>query len=134
MMWRPENYSKQNQSPDTNILKTFLLLDFSVIPSKSLSFKINLLYELLLRNIELLFLFLAVRYYPAGACSVAESCLTFCNPMDCSPPGSSVHKIYQARILEWIALPFLLQGIFPTQQLDPNVLHWQVDSSPLTHQ
>ena len=37
MMGRPENYSKQNQSPDTNILKTFLLLDFPVIPSKSQS-------------------------------------------------------------------------------------------------
>ena len=29
-----------------------------------------------------------------------------CNPMDCSPPGSSVHEIYKARILEWIAIPF----------------------------
>ena len=36
----------------------------------------------------------------------AQSCLTLCNPMDCSPPGSSVHGIFQARILEWIAIPF----------------------------
>ena len=34
-----------------------------------------------------------------------QSCPTFCNPMDCSPPGSSVHGILQARILEWIAMP-----------------------------
>ena len=31
---------------------------------------------------------------------------TLCNPMDCSPPGSSVHGILQARILEWVAIPF----------------------------
>ena len=30
---------------------------------------------------------------------------TFCGPMDCSPPGSSVHGILQARILEWVAMP-----------------------------
>ena len=35
-----------------------------------------------------------------------QSCLTLCNPMDCSPPGSSVHGILQARILEWVAMPF----------------------------
>ena len=34
-----------------------------------------------------------------------QSCLTLCNPMDCSPPGSSVHGILQARILEWVAIP-----------------------------
>ena len=37
---------------------------------------------------------------------VAESCLTFCNPMDCSLPGSSVHGIFQARVLEWAAIAF----------------------------
>ena len=37
---------------------------------------------------------------------VAQSCSTLCNMMDCSPPGSSVHKISQARILEWVAIPF----------------------------
>ena len=34
-----------------------------------------------------------------------QSCLTLCNPMDCSPPSSSVHGIFQARILEWVAMP-----------------------------
>ena len=42
-------------------------------------------------------------------CSVAESCLTLCEPMDCSPPGSSVHEIFQAGILEQ-GCHFLLQG------------------------
>ena len=39
------------------------------------------------------------------ACPVAQSCLTLCIPMDCSPLGSSVHGILQARILEWVAMP-----------------------------
>ena len=37
---------------------------------------------------------------------VALSCLTLCNPLDCSPPGFSVHGIFQARILEWGAISF----------------------------
>ena len=37
---------------------------------------------------------------------VAQSCPTLCNPMDCSPPGSSVHGILQARIMEWVAISF----------------------------
>ena len=37
---------------------------------------------------------------------VAQSCLTLCNPMDCNLPGSSVCGILQARILEWVAIPF----------------------------
>ena len=39
-------------------------------------------------------------------CSVAQSCPTFWHPMNCSPPGSSVHGILQARILEWVAIFF----------------------------
>ena len=37
---------------------------------------------------------------------VTESCPTRSNPMDCSPPGSSVHGIFQARVLEWVAITF----------------------------
>ena len=37
---------------------------------------------------------------------VAQSCLTLCDPMDCSLPGSSVHGIFQARVLEWAAISF----------------------------
>ena len=40
---------------------------------------------------------------PSPVC--AQSCLTLCNPMDCSPPGSSVHGILQA-ILEWVAISY----------------------------
>ena len=37
---------------------------------------------------------------------ITQSCLTLCDPTNCSPPGFSVHGILQARILEWIAIPF----------------------------
>ena len=53
---------------------------------------------------------------------VTQSYLTLCYPMDCSLPGSSLHGILQARVLEWVAI-FLLQGIFPTQGSNLGLLH-----------
>ena len=41
-----------------------------------------------------------------GESEVAQSCLTLSDPMDCSPPGSSIHGIFQARVLEWGATAF----------------------------
>ena len=41
-----------------------------------------------------------------AAVTVAQMCLTLCNPAGCSPPGSSVHGISQARILEWVPISF----------------------------
>ena len=49
---------------------------------------------------------------------IARSCLTLCDPMDCSPPGSSVYGILQAKILEWVGIPFS-----PTQVLNWSLLH-----------
>ena len=58
-----------------------------------------------------------------GVCVlVAQSCPTLYDPEDCSLTGSSVHGIFLARILEWVC-HFLLQGIFPTQGLNPGLLH-----------
>ena len=45
-----------------------------------------------------------------------RSHLTFCHPMDCSPPGSSVHGILQARILEWAAISFSRGSSWPRDQ------------------
>ena len=42
----------------------------------------------------------------AAAAKSLQSCLTLCNPIDGSPPGSSVHGIFQARVLEWVAIAF----------------------------
>ena len=46
----------------------------------------------------------------------AQSCLTHCNPVDYSPPGSSVQRILQARPLEWIAIPFSRGSYWPRDQ------------------
>ena len=43
---------------------------------------------------------------------VAQSCPTLSDPMDCSPPGSSVHWIFQARVLEWVATAFSVGGLY----------------------
>ena len=45
-----------------------------------------------------------------------QSCLTLCNPMNCSPPGSCVHEIFQARILEWVAISFCRRSSQPRDQ------------------
>ena len=47
---------------------------------------------------------------------VAQSCPTLCNPMDCSLPGSSVHRIPQARTLEWVDVPFSRGSSQPRDQ------------------
>ena len=47
---------------------------------------------------------------------VAQSCLTLCDPTDCSLPGSSIHGILQARILEWVAIPFSRGSSQPRDQ------------------
>ena len=47
---------------------------------------------------------------------VAQLCLTLCNPMNCSPPGSSIHGILQARTLKWIAIPFFKGSSWPRDQ------------------
>jgi len=44
---------------------------------------------------------------------VAQSCPTLCSPMDCSLPGSSIHEIFQARVLEWVAISFSRESSWP---------------------
>ena len=64
-----------------------------------------------------------------------QSCLTLCNPMGCSRPGSSVHGILQARILEWVACP--PPGDLPNPGIkctSPASLALQADSLPLSLQ
>ena len=46
-----------------------------------------------------------------------QLCPTLCNPMNCNPPGSSVHAILQARILEWVAIPF--SRVLPHSGIEP---------------
>ena len=52
-----------------------------------------------------------------------QSCLTLCNPVDCSLLGSSVHGILQARILEWAAMPFSREFSRPRDR----TIHHEID-------
>ena len=64
---------------------------------------------------------------------VTQLCLTLCDPMDPSPPGSSVRGILQARILEW-GSHSLLHDIFPTPGLNLGLLHCRQIPYHLSHQ
>ena len=63
---------------------------------------------------------------------VAQSRPTLCSPTDCGPPGVSVHGILQARILEWVAIPF--SRIFLTHGRNPGLLHCRRTLYRLRHQ
>ena len=67
-----------------------------------------------LRSIDLIFI----------VCLVTQSCPTLCNPMDCSPPGSSVHGDSPGKNTG-VGCHALLQGIFPTQGLNPALPHYR---------
>ena len=71
----------------------------------------------LLRRERLLFLGERMSWSFLCVCTRSlQSCLALCNPMDQSPPGSSVHVILQARILEWVAIPFSRGSSRPRDQ------------------
>ena len=56
---------------------------------------------------------------------VAQSCPTLCDPMNCSPPGSSLHGIPHARILEWVAISF--SRVLPNPGFEPGSPAFQED-------
>ena len=64
---------------------------------------------------------------------VAQSCLTLCDPMNCSLPCSYVHGIFPGKSTR-VGCHFLLQGIFLTQGLNPGLLHWGQMLYRLSHQ
>ena len=57
-----------------------------------------------------------------------QSCLTLCEPMDCSPPGSSVHGIFQAK--HWGGLTFPSPGVLPDPRIETESPALQADSLP----
>ena len=69
-------------------------------------------------------------------CVCAKSCLTLCDPMDCSLPGSSVLGIFQARILEWVAISFFRASSWPRDQTHISCIgrrilyHWATREAP----
>ena len=81
---------------------------------------------------------LEIKFKETSVCSVVQSYPT-CDPMDYSLPDSSVHGIFQPRILEWVVISYSRGNSQPrsgTQGLNPHLLHLlhlQVDSLPLSH-
>ena len=70
-----------------------------------------------------------LRYYVCVCVHVCLVCLTLCDPMDCSLPGSSLHGIFPTEV----GCHFFLQGIFPTRGSNASLLcllHWQAGSLP----
>jgi len=69
-------------------------------------------------------------YFTSPRVLVAHSCLTLCDSIDCSPPGSSVHGILQARVLDWKGKLFLSPGDLPDPGIKPGSPALQADSLP----
>ena len=67
----------------------------------------------------------------ACACSVTQLCSIICSLVNCSPPGSAVHGIPQARILEWVAISFSRGSSWSREFMSPA---WQADFLALSHQ
>ena len=71
-------------------------------------------------------------YVGVCVCSVTQSCPTLCDSVDCSPLGSSVHRISQPRILEWVITSS--SGDLLNPGMEPTFPALQVDTLPLSHQ
>ena len=63
-------------------------------------------------------------------CLVTQSCPTLCDPWN--PPGSSVHGIFQARTVEWVAISYTRRSSW-TRESNPSLLLWWIDSLSLYH-
>ena len=74
-----------------------------------------------------------VYVYTSPLPEVAQSCPTLCGPMDCSPPGSSIHGFLHGKSTG-VGCHFLLQGIFPTQGSNPSLPHCRQTLYRLSHQ
>ena len=111
-----------------NLLFSFLVLSISGFDIKHFSHKMSLTAFPLLWCVHLSYeISIPLRLYKV---KVAQSCLTLCNSMDCSLPGSSVHGIFQARIL----VSHSLLQIFPTQGLNPGLWYCRQIPYHLSHQ
>ena len=75
-------------------------------------------------------MFATFSHAPDSYClrEISQLCPTLCDPVDCSPPGSSVHVIFQARILRWAAIPS--PGDLPNPGIKARSPAWQADSLP----
>ena len=80
----------------------------------------------------MIFLYLKVQMLSVKSVSCPVMSSTLCDPMDCSLSGSPIHGILQARILEWVTIPFSRGSSRPG--IEPGSPALQADSLPLSHQ
>ena len=101
----------------------FLAVNFRQLNNKWISRK----FSSLIWQCVLLFVCLIV-------CVCAQLCPTLGDPMDCIPPGSAANGVFQARVLEWVAISSSRRSSWPRDWTCVLcLLHWQVDSLPLHH-
>ena len=114
------NTINSNLNNQVDLLIHIICVNFAQLPNSSLKTKLSqpayrnfsspespLAIVIQIIHCVVLFTTFSVAYiYIFIKCEVAQLCLTLCDPMDCSLPGSSVHGILQARILEWVAISF----------------------------
>ena len=103
------------------------MIKWASLPQKSLQILIPLWLELN-HKIANSNMNIKVRYLIVQVSKVVQSCLTVCDPMDCSLPRSSVHGIFQARVLEWVAIPS--PGDLSDPGIEPMSPVLQADSLP----
>ena len=110
-------------------LKTYLSGCFLFLPSVFISLLLQAyLFISSSQVIQLLFPISALQYLVVVVVLVTQLCLTLCNPMNWSSPGSSVHGILQAGI--WSGLPFPSPGDLPDLGIEPGSPALQADSLP----
>ena len=106
------------------------MLQFHSFTSSCLVFPAPLIEEIVFSPLYILDSFVKNK---VPMCLVAQPCLTLCDPMDCSPPGSSVHGDSPGKNTG-VGCHTLLQGIFSTQRLNIGLLHCRWIIYPLSYQ
>ena len=94
LMWNPDSSTQKKEKPTEDLI----FFPLNNTDAKTL----NKILTNLIWQYTILFFFCVC----VCVCVCVQSCLTLCNPMDCSLPGCSVHGIFQARILEWFAISY----------------------------
>ena len=104
------------ESPGRTFFPWLLLMSKLVVPNlrdENFSKNVNGWLGLIVRDTIIITI---VFFCFVFVCLVAQSYPNLCNPLGCSPPGSSVHEVSQARILEWVALSFSRISVWPRDQ------------------
>ena len=107
-----------------------IVISMSDVLNSFLMWYINIIAQILILRVDCFTTHYFLQFSMSKGVIIAQLCLTLCNPIVCKLPVSFVHGVFQARILEWVAIS---QGIFPTQGSNMGFLgtfQLQTDSLP----